>query len=93
MVGHTTQNCVEFQKVVQDLIDGKEIEFLSHREHFINVITGTTYSGNPSPNRPRPITIFYNNLPMNEETFEALKSVLVIEVPKPFPYTSNKTVP
>ena len=23
LVGHTTQNCVEFRKMVQDLIDGK----------------------------------------------------------------------
>ena len=30
---------------------------------------------------------------MKVETFEAPKPVLVIEVPKPFPYISNKTVP
>ena len=56
MVGHTIQDCVEFRKMVQDLIDIKEIEFSSRGEHSINVITSTSYSRNPSPNGPRPIT-------------------------------------
>ena len=93
MVGHTIQDCVEFRKMVQDLIDRKEIEFSSNGEHSINVITCTTYSGNPLPNGPRPITIFHDNLSVKKGTFETPKSILVIEVPKPFPYTSNKTVP
>ena len=93
MVGHTIQDCLEFQRRVQDLIDEKEIEFSSKGEHFINVITNTTYSGNPSPNGLRPITIFHDNSHVKVETSEAPKPVLVIEVPKPFPYTSNKTVP
>ena len=74
------------------MIDRKEIEFSSMGEHSVNVIIGTTYLGNPSPNRPRPITIFHDNLPVKDETFEAPKPVLVIEVPKLFPYKSNKMV-
>ena len=74
-------------------MDGKQIEFSSKGEHSINVITSTTYSRNPLLNGLRPITIFHDNLPMKDEIFKASKPVLVIEVPKPFPYRSNKMVP
>ena len=57
------------------------------------MITSTTYSRNPSPNEPRLITIFHDNLPVKDETSEAPKPVLVIEVPKSFPFKSNKMVP
>ena len=78
---------------MQDLIHEKEIEFSTNREHSIDVIISTSYSGDPSLNGLRPITIFHNNVLVNEETSETPKSVLVIEVPKPFPYTSNKMIP
>ena len=42
---HTVQDCVEFWKVVQNLKDGKEIEFSNKGEKSINVIMNTTYSG------------------------------------------------
>ena len=92
MVGHTIQDYAEFRRMVQDLIDEKEIEFSSKEEHSINVIIGTTYLEDPSLNGLRPITIFHDNLPVKEKTSETPKPVLVIEVPKPFPYTSNKMV-
>ena len=79
--------------MVQNLIDKKEIEFSDKGEHSIHVITGTTYSSNPSSNGFRPITIFHNNLPVKVETSETPKLILVIEVPKYFPYTSNKMIP
>ena len=72
---HVIQDCAKFQKKVQDLIDRKEIEFSSMGEHSVNVIIGTTYLGNPSPNGPRPITIFHDNLPAEDETYEAPKPV------------------
>ena len=78
---------------MQDLIDGKEMEFSGNREHSINVITSTTYSGKFLSSGAKPITIFHDNRPMKEETSETPKPVLVIEVLKPFPYTLNKTVP
>ena len=93
LAGHIIQDCAEFRKRVQDLIDKKEIEFSSKGEHSVNMITSTTYSGNPSPNGSRPITIFHDNRPMKEETSKTPKPALVIEVPKPFLYTSNKMVP
>ena len=37
---HTIQGCAEFQKMVQDLINEKEIEFSTNGEHSIDVITG-----------------------------------------------------
>ena len=57
------------------------------------MITDTTYLGDPSPNGPKPITIFHDNMLVKEETSETPKPILVIEVPKPFPYMSNKIVP
>ena len=57
------------------------------------MITGTTYSVDPSSSGPKPITIFHDNLLMKVEVFKAPKPVLVIEVPKHFPYSSNKMVP
>ena len=41
----------------------------------------------------RSITIFHDNLLAKVEVYKALKPMLVIEVPKPFPNTSNKMVP
>ena len=93
LAGHVIQDCAEFRKRVQDLIDKREIEFLSRGGHSINMITDATYSGNLSPNGPRLITIFHDNLLVKDETSEAPKPVLVIEVPKPFLYKSNKMVP
>ena len=78
---------------MQDLINEKEIKFSTNREHSIDVITSTTYSKDPSSSEPKTITIFHDNSPVKVEVFEALKPVLLIKVPKPFPYTSNKTVP
>ena len=79
--------------MVQDLMDGKEIKFSSKKEQSINVITGTTYSGTSSPNGPKPIVIFHDNLPIKDKTSKAPRPVLVVEVPRPFLYKSNKLVP
>ena len=75
---------------MQNLVDRKKIEFLESSGPSINVITGTTYSGTPSSTGPRPITIFHDN----EATRAKISAlVLVVEVPRPFPYKSQKAVP
>ena len=78
--------------MMQDLIDRKEIEFSKPKEQSINVITGTTYSKTPSPNRPKPITIFHDNKPAEDKIPKAPKPILIVEVPRPFPYESKKMV-
>ena len=49
LLGHTIQDCAEFQGMVQDQMD-KKIEFSEPEEQSINVIIGTTYSMILSPN-------------------------------------------
>ena len=73
-------------------MDRKEIEFSSSKDSSINVIIGTTYSGTPSSTGPRPITIFHDNEVARTGLPEVSIPILVVEVPKPFPYESQKAV-
>ena len=79
--------------MVQSLMDRKEMEFLESNDLSINVITGTTYSGTPSSTEPRPITIFHDNEMVKDEVPKVSTLVLMVEVPKPFPYESQKAIP
>ena len=90
--GHVIEECSEFREVVQNLMDKKEIEFSESNNPSINVITGTTYLGTPSSIGPRPITIFHNNEAARIELPRVSTPVLVVEVPKPFPYKSQKAI-
>ena len=74
-------------------MDRKEIEFSRPEEQSIDVITGTTYSETLSQNELRPITIFHDNEPAKDKAPKASKPVLIIEVPRHFPYKSKKMVP
>ena len=87
------QECIEFRDIVQDLMDRKEIEFSKSNDPSIDVITGTTYLGTLSSTGPRLITIFHDNEAARDEIPKVLTPILVIEVPRPFPYESQKTVP
>ena len=51
------------------------------------------YSGAPSSTGPRPITIFHDNKTVATEVPKVPTLVLLVEVPKSFPYTSQKVVP
>ena len=79
--------------MVQDLMDRKEIEFLEPKRQSINVITDITYSRTLSSNGPRPITIFHDNKLTEDKALEAPKSMLIMKVPRPFPYKSENMVP
>ena len=70
------------------MIDRKEIEFSKSIDPSINVITGTTYSGTFSSNDLKAITIFHDNKADKVEMPKVSTPVLVVEVPKPFPYKS-----
>ena len=74
-------------------MDKKEIEFSKSNSPSINVITGTTYSKNPSSTGPRPITIFHDNEAARVEIAKVSALVLMLEVPRPFTYESQKAVP
>ena len=69
-------------------MDRKEIEFLESIDPSINVITGITYSGTPFSTGPKPITIFHGNEAARVEMPKVSTLVLVVEVPRPFPYES-----
>ena len=74
-------------------MDRKEIEFLDSEGLSINVITGTTYLKTPSSIGPRPITIFHDNETARAEEPKVSAPVLVVEVPRPFLYESQKAIP
>ena len=74
-------------------MDRKEIEFSSSKRSSINVITGNTYSGTPSSTGPRLITIFHDTEAAIIELPKIPIPVLMVEVPKPFPYKSQKAIP
>ena len=74
-------------------MDRKEIEFSDSEGSSINVITGTTYSRTPLSIGPRPITIFHDNEVARAELPKVSVPVLVVEVPRPFPYKSQKAIP
>ena len=67
-------------------MDRKEIEFSDVEGSSINVITDTTYSRTLSSTGPKPITIFHDNEVARTEVPKVPIPVLVVEVPRPFPY-------
>ena len=87
------QECTEFRDTVQNLMDRKEIEFSESNDPSIDVIIGTTYSETHSSAGPRLITIFHDNEATRDEMLKAPIPILMLEVPRPFPSKSQKTVP
>ena len=71
----------------------KEIKFFDLEDSSINVITSTMYSGTLSSTGPRPITIFHDNEAAGMELPKVSVPILLVKVPKPFPYESQKAVP
>ena len=69
-------------------MDRKDIEFSESFDLSINVITGTMYSGTPSSIGLRSITIFHDNEVARDEVPKVSILVLMVEVPRPFPYES-----
>ena len=87
---YVIQECTDFRKIVQNLMDRKEIEFSKSNDPSIDVITGITYSRTPSSTGPMPITIFHDNEVVKDEMPKAPIPILNVEVPRPFPYKSQK---
>ena len=74
-------------------MDRKELEFSESNDLSIDVITSTTYSGTPSSTGPRSIIIFHDNEAAKDKVPQVSTLILVVEVPRPFPYESQKAVP
>ena len=75
-------------------MDRGEIEFSGKViKESINVIIDVKFMGESSIERPKPLTIFFENdpVPMTSVTMHLPK--LIMEVLSLFPYTDNKMVP
>ncbi|XP_016673185.1 uncharacterized protein [Gossypium hirsutum] len=91
--GHNIQSCKEFRKLLQDMMDNKEVKVFDRVEGaeegeicaFDNQSMASPYSVD------RPLVIYYEA--KKEEVSGEVKPSLIIEVPAPFSYNDNKTVP
>ncbi|XP_052485179.1 uncharacterized protein LOC105797583 [Gossypium raimondii] len=91
--GHDIQSCKEFRKLLQDMMDNKEIKVLDSVERAEE--GEICASDNQSTVLPysvdRPLVIYYEA--KKEEVSREVKPSLIIEVPVPFSYKDNKAVP
>ena len=89
IVGHDIQSCEDFKRLLQDRMDNKEIKVLNKSEdaNEREVCVSDSQSSGPPYSADRPLVIYYDAMR------EPLKPQMVIEVPSPFPYKDNKTVP
>ncbi|XP_016679122.2 uncharacterized protein [Gossypium hirsutum] len=91
--GHDIQSCKEFRKLLQDMMDNKEVKVFDRVE---GAEKGELCaSDNQSMAFPysidRPLVIYYEA--KKEEVSREVKPSLIIEVPVPFSYKDNKAVP
>ncbi len=91
--GHDIQSCKEFRKLLQDMMDNKEVKVFDSVE---GAEEGEIcVSDNQSMASPysvdRPLVIYYEA--KKEEVSREVKPSLIIEIPAPFPYKDNKAVP
>ncbi|XP_016733601.1 uncharacterized protein [Gossypium hirsutum] len=91
--GHDIQSYKEFRKLLQDMMDNKEVKVFDSVE---GAEEGEICaSDNQSMVLPysvdRPLVIYYEA--KKEEVSREVKPSLIIEVPAPFSYKDNKAVP
>ena len=87
MTGHSIQECPEFLKMMQEMIDGGKIEFCEKmKEQSVSALVEEVW---------KPLTVFYRGGGQQaaKETPQAPTPKLVVKVPAPFRYTSDKAVP
>ncbi|XP_052489886.1 uncharacterized protein LOC105762019 [Gossypium raimondii] len=91
--GHDIQSCREFRKLLQDMMDNKEVKVFDSVERADE--GGICASDDQLMAFPysvdRPLVIYYEA--KEEEVSREVKPSLIIEVPAPFPYKDNKAVP
>ena len=87
MMGHSIQECTEFLKMIQEMMDEGGIEFCGKtKEQNVSVLLEEVR---------KPLTVFYRGGGQQaaKKTPKAPTPKLVIKVPTPFRYTSDKAVP
>ena len=87
MTDHSIQKCPKFLKMIQEMINKGEIEFYGKmQEQNVCVLLKKV---------PKPLTIFYRG--RGQQTTKEMPHVpipkLVVKVPTPFRYASDKAVP
>ncbi|KAL4368642.1 hypothetical protein GQ457_05G011370 [Hibiscus cannabinus] len=91
--GHEIQGCQEFRRLIQSMMDNKELEFFSkgcdYEVQDVCVIDDTPTPGNFAGLKPLIIKVG----PKGTEDIAAATSALVIKAPAPFPYKDSKRVP
>ncbi|KAL4278757.1 hypothetical protein GQ457_03G028250 [Hibiscus cannabinus] len=91
--GHEIQECQEFRRLIQAMMDNKELEFFSkgcdYEVQDVCVIDDTPTPGNFAGLKPLIIKVG----PKGIEDIAAATSALVIKAPAPFPYKDSKQVP
>ncbi|KAL4282862.1 hypothetical protein GQ457_16G026280 [Hibiscus cannabinus] len=91
--GHEIQECQEFRRLIQAMMDNKELEFFSkgcdYEVQDVCVIDDTPTPGNFAGLKPLIIKVG----PKGTEDIAAATSALVIKAPAPFPYKDSKQVP
>ncbi|XP_017644592.1 uncharacterized protein LOC108485274 [Gossypium arboreum] len=87
--GHDIQSCEGFRKLLQDMIDNKEVEIFNKmkEDDEREVCTSDNQSSDFPYSADRPLVIYYN------AKKEQVKPKMIIEVHSHFPYKDNKAVP
>ncbi|KAL4277859.1 hypothetical protein GQ457_03G015420 [Hibiscus cannabinus] len=91
--GHEIQECQEFRRLIQAMMDNKELDFFSKGRDYevqdVCVIDDTPTPGNFAGLKPLIIKMG----PKGTEDIVVATSALVIKAPAPFPYKDSKHVP
>ncbi|XP_016676185.2 uncharacterized protein [Gossypium hirsutum] len=85
--GHDIQSCEEFRKLLQYMMDNKEIGIFNKEADEGEVCAFDNQSSSFPYSTDRPLVIYYG------AKKEQVKPKMIIEVPSPFPYKGNKAVP
>ena len=86
VMGHSIQECPEFFEKIQEMMDGGKIEFCGKtKEQNVSILLEEVR---------KPLMVFYRGggQQVVKETSQAPTPKLVIKVPTPFRYTSDKAV-
>ncbi|XP_052874578.1 uncharacterized protein LOC108455065 [Gossypium arboreum] len=80
------KSCEEFRKLLQDMMDNKEIGIFNQEADEGEVCTFDNQSSSFPYSVDQPLVIY------NDAKKEQVKSKIIIKIPSPFPYKGNKTV-
>ena len=87
MADHFIQECPKFLEMIQEMINGGEIEFCGKmQEQNVSVLLKEV---------PKPLTVFYRKggQQATKETSHVPTLKLVVKVPTPFCHVNDKAVP